>query len=124
MFPIINVDPVDEEAAFGDVEVFRFQFVALPGTDGRGVRMGDGVEAFYTFKMKIVYESYNSTMIFMNATIDMLHINGTPVYYRTLMTRIRLIYTDFFWWITFGYWMFTDFYLCSSARSVLSAFYS
>jgi hypothetical protein len=80
--------------------------------------MGDGVEAFYIFKMKIVNESYNSTLIFMNVAFDKLHINGTQ------MTRIRLIYTDFFWRLTFGYWMFTDLYLCSSVRSVSSVFYT
>lgn len=73
MFPVVDVDPVDQEAAFGDVEVFGFEFVTLPGTDGGSGWVGDGVEAFYTFKMKIVYESYNSTMILMNVAFNKLH---------------------------------------------------
>lgn len=104
LLPVVDLYPVDQEAAFGDVEVFCFEFMTLPGTDGWGVRMGDGVEAFYIFKMKIVNESYNSTLIFMNVAFDKLHINGTQ------MTLMLLIYADF--------------YLCSSVRSVLSVFYT
>jgi len=72
MFPVIDFYPVDKEAAFGDVEAFSLEFVTLPGTDSGGVRMGDGIKAFYFFKMKIVYETYNSTMILMNVAFDKL----------------------------------------------------
>ena len=47
--------------------------MSLPGTDGGGVWVGDGVEAFDILEMKIVYESYNSTMVFMNVTFDKFH---------------------------------------------------
>jgi hypothetical protein len=40
--------------------------------------------------MKIVNESYNSTLIFMNVAFDKLHINGTQ------MTLMLLIYADFY----------------------------
>jgi hypothetical protein len=54
--------------------------------------------------MKIVNESYNSTLIFMNVAFDKLHINGTQ------MTLMLLICVDFYLW--------------QSAWSVLSAFYA
>ena len=104
LLPVVDLYPVDEEAAFGDVEVLGFEFVALPGTSDVGVWVGDGVEAFYIFKMKIVNESYNSTLIFMNVAFDKLHINGTQ------MTLMLLICADFYLW--------------QSAWSVLSVFYS
>lgn len=72
-FPVVYFDPVEEEAAFGDVEVFGFQFVALPGTYDVSLGMGDGVEAFDFLKIKIIDESNNSTMIIMNVTFDKLH---------------------------------------------------
>lgn len=73
LLPVVYLYPVDEEAAFGDVEVFCFEFVTLPGTDGVCDRVGDCLEALYIFKMKIVNESYNSTLIYMNVTFDKLH---------------------------------------------------
>lgn len=70
MFPVVNLDPVDEEAAFGDVEVFGFQFVTLPGTDGVGVRMGDGVEAFDAIEGEVVDEADGAAVVGVEVALD------------------------------------------------------
>jgi len=48
---------VNEEAAFGDVEVFGFVLVALPGSDDFCVGMADGVESSYAFKGEVVHKA-------------------------------------------------------------------
>lgn len=89
MFPVVDVDPVDQEAAFGDVEVFRFEFVALPGTDGGSVRVGDGVEAFDAIEGEVVDETDSAAVVGVGVAFDELHTNGTQ------MTLIERISADF-----------------------------
>lgn len=47
--------------------------MTLPGTDDGGIGMGDGVEAFYSLEIKVVNESNNPSMIFVNVTFDKFH---------------------------------------------------
>ena len=70
LLPIVNPDPVDEEAPFGDVEVFGFQFMTLPGADGGSFGMGDGVEAFDVFEMKIVDVADGAPVVGVDVAFD------------------------------------------------------
>jgi len=87
--------------------------VTLPGTDGGGVRVGDGVEAFDVLEGEVVDEADSAAVVGVGVSLDELHINGTRVSYRTLMTRIGRIGADFFL-ITCGYFDNHGFNLWSS----------
>lgn len=89
LLPVVDVDPVDQETAFGDVEVFSFQFVTLPGTNGGGVWVGDGVEAFDAIEGEVVDETDSAAVVGVGVAFDELHTNGTQ------MTLIERISADF-----------------------------
>ncbi len=74
LLPVVDVDPVDQEAAFGDVEVFCFEFMTLPGTDSGCVRVADGVEAFDAIEGEVVDEADGAAVVGVEVSFDYMHL--------------------------------------------------
>ena len=63
MFPVVDVNPVDQETAFGDIEILGFEFMALPSADNVNRKMFNCIKPFNSFKLEFITKPNDTTVI-------------------------------------------------------------